>query len=106
MLLFSPVAIVGMALFAFIGGEIVLNLWNWLIPPLFGWHPVTFWQALGLLALCRILFGRLGGRGLDWCGNRRRFEARWKTMTPDERDRFRKGILGRYAPSDPEPKEG
>src|SRR5438067_2165020 len=62
--------------------------------------------ARGVLALCRILFGRLGGRGLAWSGNRRRFEARWKTMTPDERDRFRKGILGRYAPSDPEPKAG
>jgi hypothetical protein len=106
LLLFSPLAILGIALFAFLGGEIILRLWNWLMPPLFGWHTVTFWQALGLLALCRILFGRLGGPGLDWSGNRRRFEARWKTMTPDERDRFRKGILGRYAPSDPEPKEG
>jgi hypothetical protein len=103
-LLLSPVAILGMALFAVIGGEIVLKLWNWLIPPLFGWHTVTFWQALGLLALCRILFGRFGGRGLDWAGNRRRFETRWKTMTPEERERFRNGILGRYAPSDP--KEG
>jgi hypothetical protein len=107
MLLFSPVALLGIALFAFLGGEIILRLWNWLMPTLFGWHTVTFWQALGLLALCRILFGRLGGPGLAWSGNRRRFEARWKNMTPDERDRFRKGILGRYAPCDPEPtKEG
>ena len=93
-------------LFAFLGGQIVRYLWNWLIPPLLGWHAVTFWQALGLLALCRILFGRIGGRGLPWSDNRRRFEARWKNMTPDERARFRCGILGRYAPSDPEPKEG
>jgi hypothetical protein len=105
MLLFSPVAILALALCAFLGGEIVLQLWNWLVPPLFGLRPVTFWQALGLLALCRVLFGRLGGRGLDWAGNRRRFEARWKTMTPEERDRFRKGILGRYAPSDPKESE-
>jgi len=105
MLLFSPVAILGLALCAFLGGEIVLQLWNRLVPELFGLRPVTFWQALGLLALCRVLFGRLGGRGLDWSGNRRRFEARWKTMTPEERDRFRKGILGRYAPSDPKEAE-
>jgi len=104
MLLLSPVAILGLALCAFLGGEIVLQLWNRLVPELFGLRPVTFWQALGLLALCRVLFGRLGGRGLDWAGNRRRFETRWKTMTPEERDRFRNGILGRYAPSDP--KEG
>jgi len=106
LLLFSPLAILGLAFFAFLGGEIVRYLWNALMPQLFGWHAVTFWQAFGLLALCRILFGRLGGPRMNWSDNRRRFEARWKTMTPDERDRFRKGILGRYAPSDPEPKEG
>jgi hypothetical protein len=51
------------ALFTFIGGEVVRLLWNWLLPPLFGWRQVTFWQALGLLALCRILFGRFGFHG-------------------------------------------
>src|SRR5579863_7766917 len=59
----APLAV--LALFAFIalGGEVVLLLWNWLLPPLFGWHQITFWQALGLLALCRILFGGWGGHG-------------------------------------------
>ena len=59
----APLAILGILLFTFIGGEIVLQLWNWLLPPLFGWHQVTFWQALGLLALCRILFGGFGRHG-------------------------------------------
>jgi hypothetical protein len=27
-------------------GEGVLQLWNWLLPPLFGWRTITFWQAL------------------------------------------------------------
>ena len=40
-----------------------MHLWNWLLPPLFGWRTLGFWQALGLLALCRILFGGLGGHG-------------------------------------------
>ena len=53
-----PAAVVGMALFMAIGGELVRLLWNWLAPSLFGWRQVTFWQAVGLLALCRILFGR------------------------------------------------
>ena len=57
MMFIIPLAILGMILFAFIGGEIVLHLWNWLMPPLFGWHVLNFWQALGLLALCRVLFG-------------------------------------------------
>jgi hypothetical protein len=34
----------------------VYFLWNWLIPLLFGLPAITFWQAMGLTALCRILF--------------------------------------------------
>jgi hypothetical protein len=37
-----------------------MRLWNALLPELFGWRQVTFWQALGLLVLCRILFGGHG----------------------------------------------
>ena len=48
-----PLAILGMLLFVVIGGELVLQLWNWLLPPLFGWRLITFWQALGILVLCR-----------------------------------------------------
>jgi hypothetical protein len=81
-----PAALLGIALFTFLGGQIVKLLWNWLLPPLFGWPHVTFWQAVGLLALCRILFGRHGG---PRPGFRRRMKERWEHMTPDERDRFR-----------------
>src|SRR5262245_54153259 len=56
----APVAVLGIALFILIGGEVVRLLWNWLLPPLFGWREVTFWQALGLLVLCRVLFGGFG----------------------------------------------
>src|SRR5579864_1699235 len=62
-LFMAPLAILGMLLFIIIGGEIVLHLWNWLLPPLFGWHQITFWEALGLLLLCRILFGGFGWHG-------------------------------------------
>src|SRR5215467_14166164 len=55
-----PAALIAIPLFLFIGGQVVMHLWNWLLPPLFGWRALTFWQALGLLALCRILFGGLG----------------------------------------------
>ena len=37
-LLFIPLAILAMALFIFIGGEVVRLLWNWLLPSLFGWR--------------------------------------------------------------------
>ena len=58
----APLAILAMVLFIWIGGEVVMHLWNWLLPTLFGWRQITFWQALGLLALCRILFGGFGMR--------------------------------------------
>ena len=53
----APLPILGILGFIFIGGFIVMHLWNWLLPELFGWPQIGFWQALGLLALCRILFG-------------------------------------------------
>ena len=88
-------AIVGIALFIAIGGEIVMHLWNWLLPPLFGWRLITFWQALGILALCRILFGGVSGRGFHRSYSGRRMAERWGRMTPEEREKFRQGMRGR-----------
>ena len=39
---------------------IVMLLWNWLMPNIFGFTAINFWQALGLFALTRILFGNFG----------------------------------------------
>ena len=89
-----PAAIIGMLLFIFIGGELVLHLWNWLLPPLFGWRQLTFWQAVGLLALCRILFGGISGRGFHRTYRGRRMAERWERMTPEEREKFRQGMRG------------
>ncbi|MGC2696219.1 MAG: hypothetical protein WA738_10555 [Candidatus Angelobacter sp.] len=94
-----PAALLGIALFIFIGGELVMRLWNWLTPALFGWRQVTFWQAVGILALCRILVGGHGLRGPVRSNIRRRIRERmaerWEHMTPEERERFRQGMGGR-----------
>jgi hypothetical protein len=96
----APLAILGMMLFIAIGGELVLLLWNWLLPPLFGWPQISFWQALGLLTLCRILFGGLGCHGSGRSGIRRRIEERmverWEAMPPEERERFRQRMRERW----------
>ena len=92
----APLAILAMVLFTFIGGEIVLHLWNWLLPPLFGWRQITFWQALGLLVLCRILFGGLGSHHSGRSGFRSRMKERCKHMTPEERERFRQRMRERF----------
>ena len=91
-----PLAILGMLLVTVIGGEIVLHLWNWLLPSLFGWRQITFWQAVGLLTLCRILFGGVSGRGLHRSNYRRRMAERCKHMTPEERERFRQRMRERF----------
>jgi hypothetical protein len=87
--LFAPPAIV---LFAWLCGEVVMHLWNWLLPPLFGFHVVTFWQALGLLVLTRILFGGHGMGGRNGGGRQRWNQRKWDKMTPEEREKLR----GRY----------
>jgi len=106
----APLAILAVLAFIFIGGESVRLLWNWLLPPLFGWREITFWQGLGILALCRILLGGFGGRGFHRSGMRGRMEERMaermEAMTPEERERFRQGIRARcgFGPSTSESK--
>jgi len=103
----APLAMLGMLLFIVIGGEIVLQLWNWLLPQLFGWRPITFWQALGILLLCRILFGGFRLHGSGRSNFRRRMEERCEHMTPEERERFRQRMRERwgFGPSTSESKE-
>ena len=95
-LFIAPLAILGMLLFVTIGGEVVRLLWNWLLPSLFGWPQITFWQALGLLALCRILFGGFGMHGSGRHRFRRRMEERCARMSPEERERFRERMRARW----------
>jgi hypothetical protein len=90
--LVAPPALI---LFVWIFGEVVMRLWNWLLPLLFGWHTITFWQALGLLVLCRILFGGFGN------GGNRRSQPKWgkgecwQRMTLEERENFREWMRTR-----------
>lgn len=95
-----PLAILGMLAFVAVGGAVVLWLWNWLFPALFGWRKISFWQAVALLALCRILFGGSGWRGSTQSRMRRRMRermaGRWDRMTPEERERFRERFRDRW----------
>lgn len=92
-------------------GFVVMSLWNWLAPTVFGLHSITFWQALGLLILSKILFGGFRGgpgHGGDW---RRRMMDRWQKMTPEEREQFchgmswRSGRSGAEGEGSPDPRQ-
>lgn len=82
-------------LFVTVFSFVVMRLWNWLVPEIFGWHVISFWQALGLLVLSKILFGGFRGgpgRHMFW---KQRMSERWEAMTPEEREKFRQGMRGR-----------
>jgi hypothetical protein len=51
--------IAGIGLLALFGWVVML-LWNWLMPDLFGLKRLDYWKAWGLLALCTILFKGFG----------------------------------------------
>ena len=44
-------------------GWVVMLLWNWLMPEIFGLKSLTYWQAWGVLALSTILFKGFGSGG-------------------------------------------
>jgi hypothetical protein len=88
---------------------VVMSLWNALIPALFHGPLVTFWQAVGLLVLSKILFGGFRGRGghHGWHGHgrwrRQMWREKWESMTPEERDRLRAKFRGRCGWGSAEP---
>lgn len=99
---FIPLFMVGGLVFGILGGFVIKWLWNWLTPALWGWPTITFWQAWGLLILCRILFGRLGmaggGGGRRWMTRKERYQH----MSAEEKARFKKKIMDRWGISEPE----
>ncbi len=85
---FIAIAIIGIA-GVFIFGSIVMLLWNALLPVLFHLPVITFWQALGLLVLSKLLFGGFrggGGRGHQW---KNKMQEKLRNMTPEEREKFK-----------------
>jgi hypothetical protein len=95
-LFIAPFALLGMVAFAALGGLLVHELWNWLLPSLFGWPRIGFWQAFGLLALCRILFGGLGLHGRGPGRFRHRFGSHGEGWTAEEREHFRQRVRERF----------
>ncbi|WP_407404473.1 hypothetical protein [Sodaliphilus sp.] len=80
------------AVFVALLGWLVMLLWNWLMPSLFGLSELGYWQACGLLVLCKILFGGLGGHHHGHHHHRmchsNKLRERWENMTPEERERI------------------
>ena len=58
--IFGIIAITGLAI---LFGFVIMWLWNWLMPELFGLPLITYWQGVGLFILLKILLGGCGGGG-------------------------------------------
>ena len=100
-LMMVPFAVLFVTLF----GYVVMRLWNWLMPALFGWHLISFWQAIGILILNKIWFGGFHGRHgshLQWRHRIREWEQR---MTPEEREKLRQSMRGRCGSFDASTRE-
>ena len=80
----APVVI---AIFVAFFGAVVMWLWNWLLPGLFGLPRITLLQGFGLFILGRLLFGGFGMGGGGHPSRR---------MTPEERERLRERMRDRY----------
>lgn len=79
--------LIPVALFAVIG-IIVMLLWNYLMPVLFGLKTITYLQALGLFLLSKILFGNIGMVKRKGFANRPSGE-KWMNMTREESEQFK-----------------
>ena len=90
---------IAFVLFILLGGVVVQWLWNWLLPEIFGIRQITFWQALGLLALCRILFGGFGRGGGGHRDSRNRRREWWRSRPRRENRPLPQNTVSEGGPS-------
>jgi hypothetical protein len=93
--------------FIALGSFITMELWNWLMPALFGLGTLGFLQAAGILILARLLFGFKGGHHHGWHGHMQYAHAgsschphahfrkewmhhRWQNLSPEEKEKCAK----------------
>ena len=88
-------------LFIAVVGYVVMSLWNNLMPVIFHLPALSYWQALGLLVLSRLLLGGFGrGGSSGWARGRawkRQIEHRMNTLSTEERENFRQQMQNRCA---------
>jgi hypothetical protein len=88
-----PFIILAVAGGIFVFSGIVMLLWNGILPSVIHVGAITFWQAMGILLLAKILFSGFRGRrhfgGWRW---KKHMYMRWQNMTDEERAHFRQNF--------------
>jgi len=87
----------------------VMLLWNAVLVPVLGVVSITYWQAMGILALSRLLFGgkckHRGHKGRHYCyghegsGKHQRWKEKFENLSEDEKDRM-KDFFGKFKDGD------
>jgi len=92
----AKMVVFGLAAIALVGW-ITMSLWNWLVPDLFHGPVLTFWQALGLLVLSKILFWSFGKKHSGRAGHWRPYwKDKWTAMSPEDRERFKQKMKEKW----------
>jgi len=85
----------GIAALLAIVSYVVMLLWNNLLPEIINVKPISFWQAMGIFILCKILFGfGKGNGGGPWA--RHRMAEKCRDMSPEERLQFKEKMKNKF----------
>jgi hypothetical protein len=84
--LLFPLLFIGVALLT---GGLVMFLWNAILPDVTGVRPLNYWQALGILVLSRLLFGRFSARRPQHWKHHRQWRDKWANLSDEERQQLR-----------------
>jgi hypothetical protein len=92
--------LIPVAVLAFVGvlSFAVYALWNGVLTDVLAVKAITYWQALGLLVLSKILFGGFPG-GRRRCGRGRRdrmLSKHWESLNPEQREQLREEMRHRF----------
>jgi hypothetical protein len=69
---------------------IVMLLWNGILPIVLHVSTITFFQAMGILVLSKILFGSFKGRRNGGTHHwKMRMWHKWAAMTQEEKEKFK-----------------
>ncbi|HPF96257.1 MAG: hypothetical protein R2802_12655 [Flavobacteriaceae bacterium] len=75
---------------------IVMWLWNAILPNVVNVSSITYWQAMGILVLSKILFGGFGCGKHKHSMQKKHWLHKMKQMTPEEREKFKQEWKQRF----------
>jgi len=87
------------AVLAIMFAWVFMYLWNWLIPVLFNGPVLTFWQALGLLILSKMIFGGFGHHKKHWHkhgGWRNKWKDRCSNLSDEDREKWKSHFMHKW----------